>query len=156
MTESTSTPASRLSLVAALAVTTALAGTACMDVGSRSQARAEISGPDGTAVQVVTSTQFVQEQNASGAFQPDTGGTSVNLITADTARRSLPTTVDQSLTETQRFYVEVALTDSAETEATEPVDAEMQLLVDGEQKARVQNDLLERALRIAFRSFVSG
>lgn len=156
MTQSTSTSAPRLLLVAGLTVTLALAGTACMDVTSRSQARAEISGPNGVAVQVVTSTQFVQGQDASGPLSPDTTGTSVNLVTADTTSRNLPTTVTQSLTETQRFYVEVALTDSAEADASGPVDAEMQLLVDGEQKAQVQNDLLENALRIAFTSFVSG
>lgn len=62
----------------------------------------------------------------------------------------------QSLTETQRFYLRVALTDSAAASADGPVAAEMQLLVDGEQKARTQNDLLERVLQIAYRSFVAG
>lgn len=146
----------RPSLVVILAAAVAVATTACTDVSARSQARAEISGPDGTPVQVVTSTQFVQEQTSSSPTSPDTASTSVSLVTADTIRRTLPATVTQSLTETQRFYIRVALTDSAAASADGPVDAEMQLLVDGEQKARAQNDLLERALQIAYRAFVAG
>lgn len=145
----------RPSLVVILAAAVAVAAAACTDVSARSQARAEISGPDGTSVQVVTSTRFVQEQTSSST-SPDTVGTSVSLLTADTIRRTLPATVNQSLTETQRFYIRVALSDSAAASADGPVDAEIQLLVDGEQKARAENDLLESALEIAYRSFVAN
>lgn len=146
----------RLSLVGSLAAAVAVAGAACMDVPTRSQARAEISGPDGTPVRVVTSTDFVKEQEVSSPTTPDTTGRGVRVVSADTSRRTLPTTVTQSLTETQRFYIRVALTDSAEAAADGPVDAEIQLLVDGEERARVQNDLVETALSIAFTSFVAG
>lgn len=146
----------RPSTVVSLAAAAALAGTACTGVSARSQARAEISGPDGTPVQVVTSTRFVQEQTSTSPTSPNTTGTNVSLVTADTTRRTLPATVTQALTETQRFYIRVALTDSAEASADGPVDAEMRLLVDGEQKARAQNDLVERALQIAYRSFTAG
>ena len=146
----------RLSFVVSLAV--AMAGTACvMDVSTRSEARAEISGPDGTPVQVVTSTRFVGDRESSPPAFPDTTETSLRPITADTSRRTLPDTVTRSLTETQMFYIRVVLVDSAEVSADGPVNATMRLLIDGEEHGQVENDLVQSALQIAFSSsFMTG
>lgn len=146
-----------LALAALLPVALALAGAGCADVSAPSQARAEISGPDGTPVEVITSTRFVQEgQTSPDPTVPDTGGVSVSLISADTLRRTLPATIDRSLTETQRIFVHVSLPDSAASETAEPVDADLRLFVDDESKARSTGDLLQRALQVSYTSFVSG
>jgi len=150
----TSTSHRSFALAALLAATVAVAGTACTDVSVPEQARAEISGPDGTQVRVITSTDFIQgEQSSPDPTVPDTGGIVVRMFSADTVQRTLPTTVNRSLTETRRIHVQVTLQDSA---ASSPVEAELQLLVDGEEKARASGDLFERALRVSFTSFVSG
>lgn len=150
----TSTSHRSFALAALLAATVAVAGTACTDVSVPEQARAEISGPDGTQVRVITSTDFIQgEQTSPDPTVPDTGGIAVRMFSADTVQRTLPTTVNRSLTETRRIHVQVTLQDSA---ASSPVEAELQLLVDGEEKARASGDLFERALRVSFTSFVSG
>lgn len=142
--------------VTLLAAAAALAAGACTDVSERSQATAEISGPDETSVRVITSTDFVRgSQGTTDPTVPDTSGVSVNLVSADTTERTLPAEVSQALTETQRFFINVALTDSAEAGADGPVEAEMRVLVDGEQRARVQSDLLDIPLQVVFTSFVS-
>lgn len=146
-------PASCLALAAVLVV----AGAACVDVSERSQATAEISGPDDTPVRVITSTDFVRgAESTTDPSEPDTAGISVSLISADTSERELPATVNQQLTDTQRFFINVALTDSAESSADGPVEAEMRVMVDGEERAQVQSDLLDIPLQVIFTSFVSG
>lgn len=138
-----------------LAAAVGLTATACLDVSERSQARAEISGPDGTQVQVITSTEFVQSQQPRDPGTPDTA-IDVQLLTADTLERELPSTVTQSLTSTQRFFIFVSLADSAAAAAGDPVQAELRLLIDGDQRARATGDLLEEPLQVSFTSFVAG
>lgn len=146
-----------LALAAVLTAAVALAGGACLDASPPSQARAEISGPEGTDVRVITSTRFVSEsQGSTDPTSPDTTGVNVRLVTADTARRTLPATVTRSLTETQRIYMNVALPDSVAASADGTVEAEMQLFVDGEVKTRTEADLVERAMQATFTSFVDG
>lgn len=153
----TNTSHRSFALAALLAATVAVAGTACTDVSVPEQARAEISGPDGTQVRVITSTDFIQgEQSSPDPTVPDTGGIVVRMFSADTLQRTLPTTVNRSLTETRRIHVRVTLQDSAASESSSAVEADLQLLVDGDEKGRASGDLLERALRVSFTSFVSG
>ena len=153
----TSTSHRSFALAALLAATVAVAGTACTDVSVPEQARAEISGPDGTQVRVITSTDFIQgEQTSPDPTVPDTGGITVRMFSADTVQRTLPTTVNRSLTETRRIHVQVTLQDSAAAASSSAVESELQLLVDGDEKARASGDLLEQALRVSFTSFVSG
>lgn len=134
----------------------ALAATACLDVSERSRATAEISGPEGTAVEVVTSTQFVRTQGTSDPTSPDTASLDVRLVTSDTVEREIPAVVERELTQTQRIFVGVVLADSAAAAAGEPIEAEVRLLVDGEQRGIVTGDLLVRPLEVSFASFVSG
>lgn len=146
-----------LALAAVLAVAVALSAGACLDASPPSQARAEISGPEGTEVRVITSTRFISEsQGSTDPTSPDTTGVSVQVVTADTSRHALPATVNRALTETQRIYINVALPDSVAASADGAVDAEMQLFVDGEVEARTRADLVERAMQATFTSFVSG
>ena len=146
-----------LALAAVLAVAVAFVGGACLDASPPSQARAEISGPEGTEVRVITSTRFVSEsQGSTDPTSPDTTGVNVQVVTADTSRQALPATVNRALTETQRIYINVALPDSVAASADGAVDAEMQLFVDGEVEARTEADLVERAMQATFTSFVSG
>lgn len=146
-----------LALAAIVAAGLVLAAGACTDVSVRSEARAEISGPDDTPVRLVTSTEFVRSGGStSDPTAPDTTGIQVSLITADTSERRMPATVSQSLTESQRFYIQAVVTDSATLAERDSVEAQMQLFVDGDRRGSVRGDLLEGPLEITFTSFVSG
>lgn len=146
---------SRRQLGLALAVAAVgLAGAACLGVSLKGRAQAEITGPDGTPVRVITSTSFTRRQGGPGVG-PDTAGVDVRLLNADTSRHSIPTTVSRQLTDTQRIFVQVALTDSAAAAGGEPLQAEIQLIIDGEQRARASGDLRETPLAVSFTSFVA-
>lgn len=138
----------------AVALAVALAGAACLGVSTRGRAQAEITGPDGTPVRVITSTRFREKQTSPG-LGPDTAGVGVQLLAADTSRHTLPTSVSRQLTETQRIFVQVALTDSAAASGSGPVQAELRLKIDGDQRARAAGNLRETPLSVSFSSFVA-
>lgn len=119
----------------------------------RERVRAEIEGPENVPVQVVASTQFVQ-----GTSTSQTGGSvETELLGADTTGVALPSTVERELTETDRFYIEVAMTDSTgEKAGTGPIAVQVKLFVDDEQRATVSGDLRETSVKTSFRSFVSA
>lgn len=137
----------------ALVLGVAFAAAACLGISTRGQASAEITGPDGTSVMVVTSTQFTQTQGSSG-LAPDTAGADVRILTADTSRHTIPATVSRELTDTQRIYLKVALDDSASASGSGPLDSEIRLDIDGEQRASASGDLRETPLVVSFTSYV--
>lgn len=139
----------------AVVVASTLVGAACLGVSTRSRAEAEITGPDGTPVRVITSTRFTRQRGASSGLGPDTAGIDVRLLDADTSGHSLPTSVARELTDTQRIFVKVALSDSAADEGEGPVEAELQLLVDGDQQAQAAGNLRDGPLSVSFTSFVA-
>lgn len=138
----------------ALALAVALTAGACLGVETRGRATAEITGPDGTPVRVITSTRFTRRQ-ASPGMGPDTAGVNVRLLSADTSRQTIPADVSRQLTDTQRIYVQVALTDSAAASGSGPLQAEVKLTIDGEQRARAAGDLRDTPLAVSFTSFVA-
>lgn len=142
----------RRRIAGAAALILVLAASACLGPPDRERARAEVGGPDGVPVQVVTSTEFVQ-----GPVSGRTGGTRTEIISADSADRSLPVTVRQELTETSRFYIRVAMTDStAEVAGTGPIPVQVRLFIDGEQQSAVSGDLREQPLETSFTSVSAG
>lgn len=149
----TSTPTRRQLALGTLTLAVALVAGACLGVDTRGSATAEITGPDGTSVRLVTSTRFSRSQ-ASPGLGPDTAGVDVQLIEADTSRQTIPATVSRQLTDTQRIYVQVALTDSAAASGSGPLQTEIALTIDGEERARASGDLRETPLAVSFTSFV--
>lgn len=147
-------PTRRQLTLGALALAVTLAAGACLGVDTRGRATAEISGPDGTPVRVITSTRFTRTQ-ASPGLGPDTAGVNVRLLAADTSSETLPTSISRQLTDTQRIYVQVALTDSAAASGDGPLQTEVQLIIDGEQRARAAGDLRDTPLAVSFLSYVA-
>lgn len=148
------TPTRRQLALGALALAVVLVAGACLGVETRNRASAEITGPDGTQVRVVTSTRFTRTQ-ASPGLGSDTAGVDVRLLAADTSSQALPTSISRQLTDTQRIYVQVALTDSAAAEGGGPLQTEIQLSIDGEERARATGDLRDTPLAVSFLSRVA-
>lgn len=145
-------PTPRKLALGALALAVALAAGACLGVETRNRASAEITGPDGTPVRVITSTRFTRTQ-ASPGLGPDTAGVDVRLLEADTSSQTLPASISRQLTDTQRIYVQVALSDSAAGGG--PLETEIQLNIDGEERARASGDLRDTPLAVSFLSHVA-
>lgn len=151
-----SPPALRRStvLLALLVTGAALAAAACTSVSRLSQARAEISGPEDTSVQIVTSRRFVVTGQTGPTLNPDSAGRRVNLQTADTVQRTLPTTVTRSVTQTQRIYIQVSAGDTVSLPDSAP--AEIRLFIDGDEKARNPGDLADAPLGVIYRASIIG
>lgn len=148
------TPTRRQLVLGTLVLAVALAAGACLGVETRGRATAEITGPEGTPVRVITSTRFTRTQ-ASQGLGPDTAGIDVRLLEADTSSQAIPASISRQLTDTQRIYVQVALTDSAADAGGGPLQTEVQLTIDGEERARASGDLRETPLAVSFSSFVA-
>lgn len=141
-----------LSVVVAAALTTLL-GACISGPGPRESARAEVSGPDGVPVRLITSTEFVYQQG-SGGTSPDTAG--AELFAADTSFRELPFEVSADISETRRYYVRVSMSPETDSVAgSGSIDTSIQLFVDGEKKTEASGNLRENSVRVIFQSFTT-
>lgn len=110
----------------------------------REEARAVVDGDNSEApVQIVTSTEFT----VAGGGQD---GPSVSLFGADTVVRTLPYDTTFDIRTTRRFFVR-AQTPEAATD-TPSVDATIRVIVDGEERNRVQGDLATEPVQAVFLS----
>lgn len=139
-----------LVIVLATAVTTLLGG--CIsDPGPRESARAEVSGPDGVPVRLITSTEFAISQTSAGTT-PDS--TAVQLLSADTTVRELPFEVAADIRETRRYLVRVSMAPQTDSVAgSGPIDTSVLLFVDGDRKSEASADLRENSVQVVFQSF---
>lgn len=145
-------PTGGVALGAALLATGAALLAGCLSPEERSRARAELSGPNGLPVRVVTSTRFDAATVRTGPGAPDTTG--VALRSADTVVVELPGTVEQDISSTGRFLVEVTGTkETFEQAGSGPINVQMDVFIDGEQRANSSGDLRETFLRFIFQSF---
>lgn len=135
---------------AAAVLAAALLAAACgLTPPDRREARAVVESQDSSAeVQVVTSTQFAY---SGGSQDPtDPSGASVQLVTADTAVRTLPYDETFDIRATGRLFVR-AQTPEAATD-TPSVTVRIRVIVDGEQRNSVQGDLAEQPVQAVFLS----
>jgi len=138
----------------ALAVSlTTLLGACISDPGPRETARAEVSGPDGVPVRVITSTRFAFSQNTTGTT-PDS--TAVQFFAADTAFREFPFEVSANIEETRRYLVRVSMAPETDSVAgTGPIDTSVLLFVDGDEESEASGDLRESSVQVVFQSFTN-
>lgn len=138
--------------VVALVLAAAL-GACISDPGPRESARAEVSGPDGVPVRLITSTEFAVSQSTTGAPQDSTA---VQLFAADTTFRELPFEVSADIERTRRYLVRVSMAPETDSVAgSGPIDTSILLFVDGEQETRASGDLRERSVQVLFQSFTN-
>ena len=139
-------------VVLATALTTLL-GACISNPGPRETARAEVSGPDGVPVRLITSTQFAISQNSTGTT-PDS--TAAQLFSADTTFREFPFEVSANIQETRRYLVRVSMAPETDSVAgTGPIDTSVQLFVDGERETEASGNLRESSVQVIFQSFTN-
>lgn len=132
---------------------TTLLGACISDPGPRETARAEVSGPDGVPVRLITSTRFAFSQGSSGTT-PDS--TSAQLFAADTTFREMPFEVSANIRETRRYLVRVSMAPETDSVAgTGPIDTSVQLFVDGEKETQASGNLRENSVQVIFQSFTN-
>lgn len=135
------------------AALTALLGACISGPGPRESARAEVSGPDGVPVRLITSTEFVYSRG-SGGTSPDTSG--ADLFAADTSFRELPFEVSADISETRRYFVRVSMSPETDSVAgSGSIDTSIQLFVDGETETEASGDLRENSVQVIFQSFTN-
>lgn len=130
-----------------------LLGACISDPGPRESARAEVSGPDGVPVRLITSTEFAVSQNTSGAPQDSTAA---QLFSADTTFRELPFEVSADIQQTRRYLVRVSMapeTDSVAGSGT--IETSVLLFVDGEEETEASGDIRENSVQVIFQSFTN-
>lgn len=146
-------PRLRLPFAAALALgLVTLLGACISGIDSRESARAEVSGPDGLPVRLITSTEFVQTQTQPGT--PDSLG--VQIFSADTSFRDLPFEVSEDISATRRYLVRVSQAPETDSVADSgSIDASIVLYIDGERRSEATGDLRESSVQVLFQSFTN-
>lgn len=140
-----------LSIGLAAALTTLL-GACISDPGPRESARAEVSGPDGVPVRLITSTEFTYSQNAPGT--PDS--TSAQLFAADTSFREVPFEVSADIGQTRRYLVRISMAPRTDSVAgSGPIDTSILLFVDGDEETEASGDIRENSVQVIFQSFTN-
>lgn len=135
----------------ALALTTAL-GACISGPGPRERARAEVSGPDGLPVRLITSTEFVRLQTTGET--PDS--LSVQLFSADTSVRELPFETSADISASRRFLVRVSMAPETDSVADPgSIDASILLFIDGDERSEASGDLRESSVQVIFQSFTN-
>lgn len=132
--------------VLAAALLTASCGLTPPD---RKEARAVVESEDTSAqVQIVTSTEFAYSGGSQDPTNPS--GASVQIVTADTAVRTLPYDRTFDIRTTGRLLVR-AQTPAAATD-TPSVTVRVRVIVDGEQRNSVEGDVAEQPVEAVFLS----
>lgn len=110
----------------------------------RNEARVVVDADDQESqVQIVTSTEFTVSTGGQG-------GPSVSLVASDTTVRTLPYDTTFDIVATRRFFVR-AQTPAAATD-TPSVVTTVRVIVDGEERNRVQGDLADEPVQAVFLS----
>lgn len=130
-----------------------LLGACISDPGPRESARAEVSGPDGVPVRLITSTEFTVSQNSTGTPQDSTAA---QLFSADTTFRELPFEVSADIGQTRRYLVRVSMAPETDSVAgSGSIDTSILLFVDGEEETQASGDLRESSVQVIFQSFTN-
>lgn len=122
-------------------------GVACFgpDTTEAVRARAEIAGPSGEEVEVITSKSF-----AVNTGTVDTAASRVDLLAADTGRMTLPVEREFDIRSTRRFFIRVGPPEAADGGGGNPLEVTLRVFIDDRRRFDQTADLRRRPLRFVF------